>query len=309
MKSWLYILCLILNHNLISAQIDSSLLKSRSDIDSSLMVFRLHEDTLEVLADGIIKETQEERLAYCELFIKHLVKTLKLKNSFDYEFKYFENISVVPSGDDQFRIFTWQLEIEEGEYRYYGAIQMIYTILRLHPLIDRSFNISDPRQATVSNDEWYGVVYYKIIPFFYQDRSHYLLFGYDMHDFKNRKKILDVLYFDDGGNPFLGAPVFRFKDRTDSRFLLDFAGSAQVRLNFDDKLGMIVYDHMVLKEGSENTYVPDGSYQGFKYIDQTWVHTEKIFGEVSANPPHEVPLAEERLKMMKPDTSRYRIKN
>ena len=310
MKSISFFVGLSLCFNATWSQIDSTLLESRSDVDSSQLIFRAHEDTLEVLADGIVKETQEERMAYCELFIKHLVKTLKLKNSFDYEFKYFENISVLPSGDDQFRIFTWQLEVQEGEYRYYGAIQMKDSMLNLRPLIDRSFNLQDPLTTTVSNDEWYGVVYYKALPFSFDDRPHYLLFGYDMYDFYNRRKVLDVLYFDDEGNPLFGAPVFQYTDRTENRFILEFAGSAQVRLNFDDKLGMVVYDNLVLREGSVNSYVPDGSYQGFQYKNDIWVHNEKIFGEVSDKPPHEVPLAEERLKMVKPDTSRYRyLKN
>ncbi len=271
---------------------------------AKLETFRIHEDTLEVLADGIVSDNQEERLAYCELFIKHLVKTLKEPGSYDYPFEYFENISILHSGDEQFRIFTWQLEVAEGDYRYYGAIQMNDTTLKLFPLIDRSFKMKNPEQERVTNDNWYGSVYYKILPFFFNNKPHYLLFGYDMHDYYNRKKILDVLYFDEDGNPFFGAPVFKYDEHLKHRFLLEFTGDANVRLNFDDDLGMVVFDHLILREGSQSAYVPDGSYSGFKYIDDNWVFQEKIFDQVSAKPPHEVPLTEERLRLTKPDTSR-----
>lgn len=271
---------------------------------AKLETFRVYEDTLEVLADGIVSENKEERLAYCELFIKHLVKTLKLSDSYSYDFKYFENISILPSGDEQFKIFTWQLEVEEGDYRYYGAIQMNDTTLKLFPLIDRSFKMKNPEQVRVSNDNWYGTVYYNILPFFYNNKPHYLLFGYDMHDYYNRRKVLDILYFDDQGNPLFGAPVFKYADVLKHRFLLEFTGDANVRLNFDDKLGMVVFDHLILREGSQSVYVPDGSYSGFKYIDDLWIFQEKIFDQVSAKPPHEVPLTEERLKLAKPDTTR-----
>ena len=278
-----------------------------AQLDSTqLAIFRAHEDTLEILADGMLNDQEEERLFYCEKFITQLVGALKVPDSYLYEFKNFQNISILPSGDDQFRIFTWQLEVATGEYRYYGAIQYNQQELALIPLIDRSFNISNPEIEVLTNDQWFGAVYYNIMPFEHNRQPAYLLFGYDSHDYLNRRKILDVLTFDEDSTAVFGAPVFHYSDELiHHRVLLTFAASANIRLNFDDKLGMIVFDHLI-KDSDETTnqMVPDGSYSGFKYESGKWNFIEKIFDQVSDAPPHEVPLPEEKLKLVKPDPTK-----
>ena len=299
MKHGLVLLFIIFISHGANAQLDSL----------NLVTFRAYEDTLEVLADGMLNDKEEERLYFCEKFIKHLVTTLKIPGSFQYDFKNFENISILSSGDDQFRVFTWQLEVAQGEYRYYGAIQLNQKELHLIPLIDRSFSLENLETISVSNDQWYGAVYYNIMPFVHDGKPAYMLFGYDTHDYYNRKKILDVLTFDDKGNALFGAPVFYFpNDVVQNRLILTFAASANIRLNFDKKLGMIVFDHLINDSASSNQMVPDGSYSGFQYKDGQWNFIEKIFDQVSEKPPHEVPLAEEKLKLVKPDPNKKKYR-
>lgn len=297
MKGPLYLFCLLFATNS-SAQLDTS----------QMSQLRAYEDTLEVLADGMMLEQVEERMYYCEQFIKKLVTTLKVPYSYYYDFENFQNISILSSGDDQFRIFTWQLQIAKGDYRYYGAIQMNQKGLKLIPLIDRSFNMQNPETEQVSNEAWYGAVYYHIIPFVYDNKPAYMLFGYDSNDYFNRIKLLDVLTFDESGVPNFGAPVFQYPDNiTHNRFMLTFAADAQIRLNFDPKLGMIVFDHLINdgdEASMETRMVPDGSYSGFRYDDGQWLFVEKIFDQVSEKPPHEVPLPEEKLGLVKPDPTK-----
>ena len=281
-----------------------------AQLDSLQAVFRSQEDTLEVLADGMLNDKEEERLYFCEKFIKKLVSTLKIQGSYQYEFENFENISILPSGDDQFRIFTWQLEVAQGEYRYYGAIQLNHKELQLIPLIDRSFNLENIETATVSNEEWYGAVYYNIMPFVHDNKTAYMLFGYDTNDYFNRKKILDVLTFDEQGKAHFGTPVFHYPDGIiHHRVILTFAANANIRLNFDKKLGMIVFDHLINdSDVSSAQMVPDGSYSGFKFDEGKWNFVEKIFDQVSEKPPHEVPLTEEKLKLVKPDPNKRKYR-
>ena len=272
-----------------------------------LATFRAAEDTLEVLADGMLNDKQEERLYFCEKFITQLVKTLKIPHSYHYSFNHFDNISILASGDDRFRIFTWQLEVEKGEYRYYGAIQMNNKNLKLFPLIDRSFNLENSEMLITTHDKWYGAVYYKIFPFMKDRVAHYMLFGYDSNDYLTRIKLLDVLSFDGEGNPRFGSEVFKYPNTIRNRVLINFTADANIRLNFDDKLGMIVFDHLITDtDPDDNRMVPDGSYSGFKYEQGYWVFVEKIFDEVSESPPHEFPLPEEKLKLAKPDSSKQK---
>ena len=43
---------------------------------------------------------------------------------------------------------------------------------------------------------------------------------------------------------------------------------------------MIVFDHLISETdepAKKNTYIPDGSYEGFKWKNGQWVHVDKLF--------------------------------
>lgn len=124
--------------------------------------------------------TELNRMASCKLLITKLVSALKIENSFYYPFSQLKTVSIQYPPDSSFRIFTWQLFVNDNEYRYYGAIQMNNKELKLIPLIDRSMNIKEPESEIVGNDKWYGGIYYRILPLkrllalntFYLDMMH-----------------------------------------------------------------------------------------------------------------------------------------
>ncbi len=268
--------------------------------DSDAIDISNMEDSLKVYAHGILyEELAENRFISCERFIKTLVRTLKTPNSFLYPFVEFENISIKYAPDQSFRIFTWQLEVGKGEYRYYGAIQMNTSELKLFPLIDRSFKIKDPSQAEVFHNHWFGSVYYNLISVG-TDNPYYLLFGYDSDNFSSRKKVIEVLHFKEG-KPYFGKPIFRKGDQLLSRFILNFASEASVRLNYDKELDMIVYDHMVPHPTIPGKMIPDGTYEGFKLINGEWNHVEKVFNTVSDTPIRPAPLTKQRTSALDPN--------
>ena len=111
-------------------------------MDSTLMVL---EDTLNVLSFSFVNDVDPNtRFGSCNVFIKKLVTGLKKTNSFDYPFERLSSISIQYPPDSSFRIFSWQLKVDVGNYRHYGAIQMNSKELQLFPLIDRSFELSSP---------------------------------------------------------------------------------------------------------------------------------------------------------------------
>ena len=81
-----------------------------------------------------------DRLEADSTFTRMLVRALKIKNSFHYPFESLQTVSILYSPDSVFRIFTWQLVINENVIRQHGAIQMkTYDgSLKLYPLIDKS---------------------------------------------------------------------------------------------------------------------------------------------------------------------------
>ena len=177
--------------------------------EKDLEQIKIYEDSLSVYAHAILTDTSDVmRFFATQQFIPTLVKALKFENSFQYKFPMLESISIQYPQDSTFRIFTFQLFVNDDEYKYFGAIQMNSKELQLSPLIDRSEKMEDFEQSQNSNTEWYGSVYYNILDFPTPEGTKYLLFGYDAYRFFNKQKLVDVLSFSPEGKPIFGAPVF-----------------------------------------------------------------------------------------------------
>lgn len=266
------------------------------------------EDTLKLLAQSITFDSVlENRKNACYAFIPKLVAALKTDNSFSYKFDSLENIARIYSPDSNFRIFTWQLVLPKGRFRYFGFIQMKSTKLKLFPLSDRSDTMQYHSQNITGNDNWYGALYYNIISKQADKKTIYTLFGFEGADVITRRKVLDILTFDDKGNPRFGAPLFYIQLQDDSthykktdtlkRFFIEYKYNASTVFNYNPQLDMIVWDHVAPTtpkgNGATFSYVPDGTYEGFEWKNNRWNWVEKVFTfaiDEDDNPPIPVPL-------------------
>ncbi len=265
-----------------TAQVKGSV-RSKPLNEAALAQIQIAEDTLAVLARGVlVAELAENRMYACHQLIPALVKALKTPNSFHYKFPRLENISIQYPEDSTMRIFSWQLKISEAEYRYFGAIQWNQTDLKLVPLVDRSDQIQEPVNAILTTNNWFGVVYYGMRSFKSTDqKTSYLLFGYDGYTMNERRKIIDILTFKDD-IPSFGAPIFKFnKGLTQHRVIYQYGADASIRVNYDEAEKMVVCDHLIslqsVKPGQANVMVPEGSYEGFKYEKGYWKYVEEVF--------------------------------
>ncbi len=261
-----------------------------------------YERELAKLSFRIVNDSaQEQRAKACFKFIPKLVEALKIPGSFDYPFDSLETISILKPADNSFRIFTWQLRWGNGLFRHYGAIQMNDPAkLVLHPLFDFSDSLGNAQSLILDKDKWYGGLYYNIYEFKSKGKKYYILFGFDQNDLWSSKKLLEVLHFENG-KPVFGAPIFEFTDSTGkktmlNRFILEFRKDAITTLNYSVSDKMIVYDHLVAPElrlaDLKFTFIPDGTYEGFRLKKGKWAHVEKIKTiniNQNDNPPVPVP--------------------
>jgi len=261
--------------------------------------FKTKEDTLMGIAMIVSNDTLEQKeLRYVanKDFIKTLVSTLKQKNSFDYPFDRLYNVSIAYPQDSTFRVFSWQVKIDTGAYHYYGAIQMNQEDLKLIPLIDRSDAISNFDNDILNPENWYGAIYYSVMKSPKSDS--YLLFGYETKDVYIRRKLIDVLTFSRKGVEF-GKPIFEHRKPTgetyyNSRMKVDYSFDAPVSLNYNMLYDMIIFEHLIQipgrYPGQKVDLVPDGSYQGYKWLKGKWVFVDKIFHQVQDEPPSPAPV-------------------
>lgn len=240
----------------------------------------------------------EERVQNIHEFIPRFVAILKEDNSFLYPFDELKSVMRIYAPDNSFRIFTWQLKEPLGTHKYYGALQMNSEELKLFPLFDYSDTMNVHPQDILTFDNWYGAVYYNCLQNEVNGKNYYTLFAYDDADFVSNRKILEILSFNEAGEPIFGAPIISITDSNNvttikNRLFVEYNQKASVKLNFDPELNQIIFDHVVAPSSSEEgawfTYVPDGTYEGFEWKNNKWTWIEKMF-HFSIGQPDSPPM-------------------
>ena len=288
-KPCLFIICILSNFLCFSQRItknDYAFLKQK-------------EDSLKGYANDMVQTINpQNRFTADSLFTKMFVRALKTNNSYYYSFDSLQTISKLYPPDSSFRIFTWQLVINDNVIRQHGAIQMKTPdgSLKLYPLIDKSdvtINIAD----TIGNNKgWIGAVYYRMIQTKSGNQNYYTLLGFDENNIRSNRKIIEVLNFIDD-EPRFGGRYFSYENDTlkqpaTSRFILEYKKDAGARLNYDENLDMIVFEHLESESNEPKkkwTLIPDGDYEGFKWKNGKWVHINKVFTQITPEGNEPVP--------------------
>jgi hypothetical protein len=247
---------------------------------TDLKRLRASEDSLGILSWRTANEISAgNRLRADSFFIRVLVRALTVKHSFEYKFDSVLIAKAYPP-DSSFRIFTWQVDKNRDTVRQRGVIQYRTPEgkLKLTPLIDNS-EFAEDLYAVGNSKSWIGAIYYKIVQKEFQGRNYYTLIGWDDNNRKSNKKWLDILTFNEGGEPVFGGPYFKMSNGIKNRFSIEYKKDAGVRMMWDAEQEMIVFDHLVSETGfinQKHTMVPDGDYEGFKWDNGYWVFQPKV---------------------------------
>lgn len=288
-KLKLFTIVFLLTCNFSFAQISSS---QRKELHAK-------EDSLQTLSLAIIQgRTDEARFNADSQFTKILVRALKLKNSFYYPFDSLITISRLVPEDSSFKIFTWQMVVNDNVTRQHGAIQMKTPdgSLRLFPLIDKSAVTINKTDTIGNNFGWMGAVYYMVVEKHAFGKNYYTLLGYDENNISSNKKIIEILTFNNG-EPIFGGSCFSFEDNSvikkfPARFIMEYKKNASPRLTYDPDQDMIIYEHLISESGEPQkkyTYIPDGDYEGLVWKDGKWVHIQKVFTQKTPEGQEPVP--------------------
>lgn len=254
---------------------------------------QLTEETLELWASQMVNDSIEHRrVAFSDSLKTALIVLLGQSKSRSQKFDALKSVAVTTALDDRFRIFSWQVFLSESQYKHEGIIQFLKEDRDLVILNDQSDHIYNPHKKSLRPEEWYGALYYRIVPFKSKKTTQYLLFGFDSSTGSENTKIVDVLAIDKNGNLEFGAPIFNFitqnVSQTFHRHFHQYDQNAKAVLRYDPSLEMIIFDNLIpwqSKEvGGKLTYVPDGSYQGYILKKGEWHLVDKIFDHVSASP-------------------------
>lgn len=307
-KSFYIIIALICICQNISAQKSTALTSSQRG-SMILMEKKMKRIGLQFLSDTI----QENRVKGARDFVKLLIEALKVENSFQYPFDSIPYLAKVVPEDSSFKIFTFQIMLDNYTFVHYGCIQLNRSTIKLIPFKDYSDTFPIAPQYTISNKNWYGAVYYKSVTKKIGAKSVYFLFGYDQNDLLTDKKIIEALWIEKDSIARFGMPVFEktttetvsagnkfMKVSTDRpippkkivktyyRYVLEYRKKASVNLKYEKDKDLITHDHIASLDDKVQDVafmkVPDGTYEGLKWDKVKWVWQEYVkLAEVESN--------------------------
>ncbi len=263
--------------------------------EADLPQMKTYEDSLRILGDSTLNgEQQVIRQEAAWTFIRTLKKALLIDGSFEYPFDSLRFTSIQYPEDRSFRIFTWRVQLVDGSFRFYGCIQKKKRKKNeplFWPLYDYGHFMKQPLDTITDNERWFGTLYYKVM----KHGKYYMLYGFDQNNPRSNKKVVDILTFDKSGHPVFGAPVFNMvNDQQEPvvhcRYIIEYKKDAHVSINYDPDYDMIIWDHLVpenpIGKGYYYTYIPDGTYEGFKPKGGKWYYVSSTFN--SKNTPDDI---------------------
>ena len=242
------------------------------------------EDTLSdlgqvILEDPILLNRQVANTKFQALF----ERTMKMEGAYEYNFNCLFNVPQLKAPDNSFRVFTWQFFEADDSYIYYGYI--VHQDGRIMPLKDKSLEYFTPQFEVGDKEHWYGALYYNMHPYTGADgKMQYLMFGYDGYSLFEDRKIIDVLSWNEKGEPVFGADVFQASAESKghppvaNRVLMEYFVGAKVSSNYEEIHEHVLYDHLIFKKTPYGDFmVPDGSYEGYAFEEGKWRHVSKMF--------------------------------
>ncbi|MCB0396303.1 MAG: hypothetical protein KDD36_06605 [Flavobacteriales bacterium] len=245
--------------------------------------FAAREDSLRVLAYHILYGKKDpERSEACLQFSTLLQTTLERDKSFLYPFDSLSSIARLTAPDRTFRIFNWNMPLDDGTFRYFGMVQTYDKKKKssmLFSLTDGSAEISDPESKLLGADNWYGALYYSIIPEQKKRSTYYTLIGWDGNNPQTTKKVIDVIYFDKGKLRF-GAPIFMIPKARPYRLIYEYSSQAIMSIRYYPEPHRIIMDHLAPSkpqlEGQFIYYGPDLTYDALELKEGKWIYIPNV---------------------------------
>ncbi|XOV68311.1 MAG: hypothetical protein ACFHU9_03860 [Fluviicola sp.] len=253
------------------AQEVSVLQQKEKELDSLLDVLRAAESNA---------EKEEANSEFKEL----MAQTLNEPGALSYNFTLLETVGIIDSPDEQVRIVNWNVEQEDFSHTYHCFV--MYNDerkeeVRVTELKDMSFGMPSQPTDVIDHENWYGALYYKIIPVEKGSRTIYTLLGWDHNSSLSQLKLIDAMYFTSSAVKF-GSPIFKMGKETHKRVFFEHSKKTSMFLNYEAHRERIMMDHLSPESPAlknfRSYYVPDMSYDAFVYEGKKWVLKEDVVG-------------------------------
>jgi hypothetical protein len=251
---------------------------------SDSLLIQRENQLVDLLKDLRTAAKNSEKETKNKIFKEYLLETIKINGAINYPFSRLTTIGTISSDDKSIRLFNWNIEQDDQSQKYYCYILRFDERKKdylISELIDNSFMIPAKPTEILEGKDWYGALYYKIIPISKGNKTLYTLLGYDANTTMSNIKLIDVLSFN-GNSPKLGSPIFKSKTETLKRVFFEHSEKAYMSLKYEADLNRIIYDHLSPETpsmtGFYSYYVPDFNYEAYVLEKDKWILHEDVIG-------------------------------
>lgn len=230
-------------------------------------------------------KTDEQRYLENESLKEMIEALIVYPGAFDYPFSSFQTMSTIASPDGAFRLFNWNIEDNDGLNTHYCYLIQPTRQDKPNTLIkfqEDKITLPPRPETMLTPQRWYGALYYNIIPVKKGSKTYYTILGYNGSSKSTNKKIIDVFHFK-GKKLRLGLPIFQEEagsKRLLRRVFFEYSDKVIIGVNMNERLNAIVFDHLVPEtaslEGMYDYYVPDMSYDAYKWTGSIWQYEEDL---------------------------------
>jgi hypothetical protein len=247
---------------------------------ASAQTFQERLDSLSGLLYTLRNTTNPTETAIADQdFERALESTLVFPEAFKADFSDMKTLGCVLSLDEEFRIFSWNVEQPDGSQVYHAFVvkpgKQKNKVIKLEDKVQLLTKGSEVE--SFDNKRWYGALYYQIIPVKGKRGTFYTLMGWDGTSSLSTRRVIETMQLS-GNKVRFGIPVIRTSNGVIRRMVFEYADEISMVMRFEDKGKKnqhIVFDHLSPKapqlEGFYEQYVPDGSYDALHLVDGEWV--------------------------------------
>jgi len=200
-------------------------------------------DSLRKLGEKILNsKTDFARFEANEKFKGLLIFMLSHEGAYDLDFTEVKNLSALTAPDRKFKIFSWIVPKIDVSYECFG---LIYSwnerkkVWETYELKDVKNEITNAEKKVFRKNEWWGALYYELIPVKSNGSMYYTLLGWDGSTSISNKKVIDVLSLNPLGQPSFGASLFSGYGRQQKRIIFEYADFTQMVLRYDKQAYVI----------------------------------------------------------------------
>ena len=242
--------------------------------------FAESEQRLLELFNQMQAETDDrQRIVWSGKIEHELLLALQDPRSFDYPFEQLTSLGKVYADDRLLRVYTWNVSLNDGRASAYGGIvqqkqtrDQPYIVVSLKT--PESVGTRPPDDKVLMSNEWYGALYYRVIPVKQKNRSYYVLLGWSSNDGITNFKVIEPIMFDSRNRLVLGRNLFRVDRRQQPRVVFEYGAQNRMTLEYDRRGRRIIFDHLSPSssqfQGIRAFYGPDFSYDAYVLNKDRW---------------------------------------